>query len=160
MYSVSDLSKMYSTSRQTIYVKLTDARLTEFIEVTDKGKRLKQEGLSMFNLVMSSCKLDSKLDSQLDNKLDSQLDNFTPKNGKYFDKIFEKFINQIEQENLYLKKQIETLQNEKIELKNKYDNLVNIFIEQQMAKKYLPSKKNNGIFGWFRFGDRVDAEHQ
>jgi ATP phosphoribosyltransferase len=57
MYSVTELSKMFHTSRPTIYRKLKSKSLQHYISDTDKGKMLSQEGLNAFQLIMADSKV-------------------------------------------------------------------------------------------------------
>ena len=52
MYSVQELSKMYGCTRVTMYTKLKDTRIQEFLHKDDKGMKLQVEGLNVLNVVM------------------------------------------------------------------------------------------------------------
>jgi hypothetical protein len=78
MYAVKTLSTMYGVARQTIYKKLEDVRLREFV-VDDDGKKLKPEGLETLRLVLEDTVKRKTKDIPEDNTLTSKLDEMTLK---------------------------------------------------------------------------------
>ena len=78
MYTVMKLAKMYGTTRQTIYNKLDDARLKEFV-IDDNGKKLVTEGLNMLNVIMAEGRAGQQKDDKKDESNTSKLDEMTQK---------------------------------------------------------------------------------
>jgi len=56
MYSVTELARMYNTTRATIYSKLQDESILQYVAETKNGKRLQKEGLNQFQLLMAESK--------------------------------------------------------------------------------------------------------
>ena len=131
MYSALDLARMFNTTKVTIYKKLKDKSLLEFIKETDNGKKLMQEGLNQFQLLMSESKVSYKVTNKqkkinlsftsTDNndyqdnyeKIDS---NFTKVNNDYIENLKEqidylkkdreRLLNQLEKKDEIIEKQI------------------------------------------------------
>ena len=78
MYGVTQLAKMYGTTRQTIYNKLEDSRLKEFV-IDKDGKKLILDGLNMFNVVMAEGKVRQPKDAEKDISDTSKLNEMTQK---------------------------------------------------------------------------------
>jgi hypothetical protein len=78
MYSVQMLSKMYGCTRQTMYNRLDDIRLKEYV-LDDNGKKLLPDGLNMLNLVMSEGRTRQSKDNQKDEPLTPKVDEMTQK---------------------------------------------------------------------------------
>ena len=78
MYSVQKLSKMYGCTRQTMYNRLDDIRLKEYV-LDDNGKKMLPDGLNMLNLVMSEGRTRQSKDSQKDEPLTPKVDEMTQK---------------------------------------------------------------------------------
>lgn len=78
MYSVQKLSKMYGCTRQTMYNRLDDIRLKEYV-LDDNGKKMLPDGLNMLNLVMSEGRTRQSKDNQKDEPLTPKMDEMTHK---------------------------------------------------------------------------------
>lgn len=59
MYSVTELSKIFKTTRKTIYRKMDTPGIQKYIESTPTGKKLIQEGFYEFQLLMSASKVNT-----------------------------------------------------------------------------------------------------
>jgi tRNA uridine 5-carbamoylmethylation protein Kti12 len=57
MYSVTELAKIFNTTRKTIYTKLETDNIQSYVEDTKQGKRLKKEGFNILQLLMSESKV-------------------------------------------------------------------------------------------------------
>ena len=78
MYSVQKLSKMYGCTRQTMYNRLDDIRLREYV-LDENGKKMLPDGLNMLNLVMSEGRTRQSKDNQKDEPLTPKVDEMTQK---------------------------------------------------------------------------------
>lgn len=78
MYGVTQLAKMYGTTRQTVYNKLEDSRLKEFV-IDKDGKKLILDGLNMFNVVMAEGRVRPPKDTEKDEPVTTKLDEMTQK---------------------------------------------------------------------------------
>ena len=64
MYTVTELSKMFKTTRVTIYNKFKHKDIQEFVIVTKQGKKLLPEGFNKFQLIMSDSKVYNRNDEK------------------------------------------------------------------------------------------------
>lgn len=135
MYGVSELAKMYSTTRQTVYNKFKDERLQEYLTYEDGKKRLKPEGLQLFGHVMADCKTS---DVKINNDVDV---NFTSENRSIIDSLTKEYIES-------LKQQIEDLKKDKSILQEQLTQVMNTLIERQrLLDEPQRSKSLWRIFG-------------
>jgi FtsZ-binding cell division protein ZapB len=126
MYTVTNLATMFNTSRNTIYAKLKDARIKEFVYQTEKGLRLKQDGFSVLQLLLSESKLN--INSTEEGKNENNTDN-------ELIKVLREQIEELKVEKTELKKEIS-------EWQKKYDAIVGVVLEQQKQQLLLESEKN------------------
>jgi predicted RNase H-like nuclease (RuvC/YqgF family) len=121
-YGATELSKMYDCSRGTVYNKLKEPSLQEFI-VEEKGKtRLIHNGLKPFGHLIAEMKKTQSVQGYNEQKDVHEQPKYTPPN----DVLNHKYIQSLE-------KQIEELKQEKISLKKEMDELKN-------REKYLLEK--------------------
>ena len=55
-YNVTELARIYGVTRKTIYTKLENEAIKEYVVATEDGKKLKQEGLNLFNTIIANSK--------------------------------------------------------------------------------------------------------
>ena len=113
MYGATELAKMLNTTRRTIYNKLSEECIQEYVVDTDKGKRLTQDGFKVLCTLMA----DSKVDTNDTSKIS---DTVTPKN----DEFLQKYIQRLEDEN-------KRLLDENNDVKQRYDGLFKMILETQ-----------------------------
>lgn len=145
MYSVVELSKIFKVSRNTIYAKLSSPELTEHTEQTEQGLRLKQEGFQVLAVLLGQGK--TRQDNNSSTTIEQPSNNTTLNNFEH--EIIEMLKARIEE----LKQEKEELKKERTEIQLKYDNLVNMFIEQQNQQKLLEDKQGKekkGFLGLFK----------
>lgn len=147
MYTVQQLSKMYSCTRQTIYSKLEHEAIQQFLHKDDKGLKLIPEGLNVLNTIISDSKIRHDT-QQVNNELDTK---HTEKN-EYIDMYINTLKAQIEE--LKLDKEKLQLDKEKLheELKEQRKILFLVMPEQQEQQeqtkesiKYESEKKKGLI---------------
>jgi fructose-specific phosphotransferase system component IIB len=142
MYSVADLAKMFKTTRKTIYTKLDTESIQEYIKETKQGKRLLEEGLTQFQLIMA----DSKV---LQDKQNSKQDTIQQSNDYYTTHI-QDYINQLKSEIDELKKDKEYFRihlNNSQEMLKARDNLLEN-MNQQILLLQEPKKEKKH---WWQF---------
>jgi hypothetical protein len=61
VYTASDLSKMFNVTPKTIYKKLKDIKVKEFVVNTKDGLRLQQEGFNHFQMLMADSKVNNRV---------------------------------------------------------------------------------------------------
>ena len=108
MYTVEKLAELYRVSKTTIYNKLKNDLFKDFIEETQKGIVLQQEGLNLFNTIMSKSKVATakiKEDKKVESNLNEVDNNFN-----------DEYIAVLKEQNEYLKNHVEKLQDEKKDL--------------------------------------------
>jgi hypothetical protein len=140
MYSVTELSKIFKTTRKTIYRKLETPSIQKYIEQTPNGKKLIQEGFNEFQLLMSTSKVNTST-TQDDTKepmytkehvedLKSQINELKDDKNRLYEEI------QIK--NDLLEKTLQALDNNQKLLKSSQEQL--LLNESKESKKN--SKKN------------------
>jgi ATP phosphoribosyltransferase len=146
MYSVTELAKMFKTTRKTIYTKLNTENIQEYVENTKNGKRLLENGLSEFQLIMANSKISQENQNQ---EFDTK-----HKSNDYYSPFTHDYINQLKEEITELKKDKEYLRiqlNNSQELLKTRDNLL-----EKTQKKILllyGEKENNqkNKSSWWKF---------
>lgn len=145
MYTVSELAKMFNTTRQTIYNKLESEDLQPFINKTDKGLRLQIEGMNALQLIMSESKIAPK--TEIDNNFTTLTPSIdvtkTPQNNPYLDKYIETLhqnINDLKQENERLR----------AELQSKDKMLFDTLTRQQLLLEDKQGKEKRGFWNVFK----------
>lgn len=136
MYTVTELSKIFGVSRNTIYAKFATKELAQHVKQTEQGKRLDQEGFGVLQLTLSTSKtaqVNTILTPQNEHENEKSVNSET-----YIDKYIES-----------LEKQIEELKKEKQDIQSKYDGLINVLIEQQTAQQKLLSTEKPPKKKWF-----------
>jgi hypothetical protein len=126
-YGVTELSKMYNCTRNTIYSRLEEEELAQYVVNTKTGKKLSKEGLSVLNILMGDSKV---VTLKTENK------------GQYEDK----YINSLECQIDELKKEKEQLKDEVLDMRSKYDAVVKALLDNQ--QKLLEGDKKKK---WFNF---------
>jgi hypothetical protein len=137
-YSVIQLSKIFNVSRNTIYAKLNSDELKEYVEQAEQGLRLNQKGFNMLKIALSNSK-----------NVTQMIRSSTADKKEKFEHADNKIIEILESQIAELKQEKEDLKKEITEYRTKYDNIVNMFIEQQNNQKLL-QERNTSIWDMFK----------
>lgn len=133
MYSPTELSKIFSTTRQTIYTKFRHKKIKDFVVNTKEGKRLKEEGFNAFQLLMADSKANIKLTEE-NVKVDTSF------KGEYIELL---------KEQLYDKnKQIERLESDKNKLMEQLERQTKLAEHSQLL--LLENKKQDESKSFFQ----------
>jgi DeoR/GlpR family transcriptional regulator of sugar metabolism len=97
-YGITELARMFKTTRATIYRKLDTDSIQQYVIQSQKGKKLLQEGLTQFQLIMAESKVtniqkkDEKKDLTDDyiNNLKNQIDSLSKDKENLYKEIVEK----------------------------------------------------------------------
>ena len=97
-YGITELAKIFNTTRATIYRKLDTESMQQYVIQSQKGKRLLQEGLTQFQLIMAESKVtniqkkDEKKDLTEDyiDTLKTQIDSLNKDKENLYKEIAEK----------------------------------------------------------------------
>jgi peptidoglycan hydrolase CwlO-like protein len=131
-YGITELAKMFNTTRATIYRKLEQEYIKEYVIQTTKGKKLLQEGLSHFQILMAESRVTNNQKKEPSNDFkDEYIDNLK----KQVDSLSK------DKENLY--KEIEEKNNQ---LNNAYqiiNNSQKLLSESNEKIKLLEDKESN-----------------
>lgn len=139
MYTVTELADLFNTSRNTIYSKLKSSKIKDFVVKTEKGSRLKKEGINVLQLLMSESKVSVNLTQEgANNKNCSEINELVS--------ILKEQVEELKKEKLELKK-------EKAEMQEKYDALVGVLLEQQKQQLLLESEKSKSFLRRLFFRD-------
>ena len=135
MYTVTDLADLFNTSRNTIYSKLKSSKIKEFVVKTEKGSRLKKEGLNTLQLLMSESKVNVNLTQEsVKDKSYLEIDEFV--------NFLKVQIDEFKQERLDWKKEKAEMHKKYDAMVEKYDAVVGVILEQQKQQLLLESEKN------------------
>ena len=141
MYSVTELSKMFNTTRATIYNKFKDVSIQHYVKDTKTGRKLEKEGLSEFQILMAESKRYSKNTSKNTVKNSSL-------NTDYIESLKEQII-ELKEDKKNLLEQIKTkdsqLENKNNTIKSQIDLIKN---GQDKILLLSEHKKNNP---WWKF---------
>ena len=121
MYSVTELSKIFKTTRVTIYNKFKDKDIQQYVKNTKQGKKLEKEGFNMFQLLMSQSKVNDKI---------------TQNEGKVNSSLKDDYINSLKEQIVKQEIQIEELKQEKNELKEE-KKTESEFLKEQLKQTQL-----------------------
>ncbi len=110
MTKISEVAKLLSTSRQTIYNKIVKLNLQEFVTVTDEGKTLSDEGIEKIRESMTVVNDSPSASKPL---TDTRLIDTLMDNVKTLEKVIEEKDRQINQLHVLLS------QNNQLLLENK-----------------------------------------
>ena len=97
MYSISEVAKMLSVSRQSVYNRLDRTELIGHIHETDKGKMLTTVGIAILK-TMYPVKPDSQKTVSVQSEICQDL-----QNGQEPDSLFETLLSSLKEQNDYLK---------------------------------------------------------
>jgi hypothetical protein len=141
MYGSTDLAKMYDTTKQTMTIKMQDSRLKPYLIQVGNGKKLSVDGLNTLNLIMADSKV-VKIKSKVDESLNEQND------SKNDDKYIDKYISSLLQTIDNLTARIDSVESEKLELKEINKELTLKLINWQDRQLLLEEGKKKS---WFNF---------
>lgn len=131
MYSATQLSKMFKTTRATIYSKFKHTDIQKFVVDTKQGKKLLPEGLNQFQLLMS----ESKVYKESEHKAIQPVQLDTSFKNNYINSLRDQ-IEHLKQENEILRddknKQIEDLREDKEKLLNQLEKQIELAKNSQL----------------------------
>ena len=141
MYSVTELSKIFKTTRVTIYNKFKDKDIQQYVKSTKQGKKLEKEGFNMFQLLMSQSKVNDKI-TQNESKVNNSL------KDDYINSLKEQIVKQ-EIQIKELKQEKNELKQEKNELKEEKKTEIEYFKNQlQQTQLILTTEKPKNKSWW------------
>jgi hypothetical protein len=130
-YTITQLAEMFKTTRNTVYKKLDDPTLQEYIYTNEKGHRtLSIEGLNTFTMLMSNRKA-------MPTKQEINEHGKTP---TYHDEYIQSLHDQI----TLIKQENARLLDEKAEITRKYDSLFDVYMMLTKPQPKLEEPKK-----WF-----------
>lgn len=149
MYGVSELAKMYNTTRQTIYNKFKDERLKEYFAYEDGKKRLKLEWLQIFNHIMAESKNidvndDDNINAKITDEIDAKPSGLT---SEYIESLKQQ-IDDLKKDKSKLQEQLSHVLKDNSMLHEKLSQIANTLLEQQRLLE--EPKERKGL--WRIFG--------
>jgi chromosome segregation ATPase len=127
MYTVSELAKMFNTTKATIYSKLEDSDLSDEIIHDKRGKKLTQKGLSKLQLIMAESRVAKNTDVSINEKIDYK----------------DEYINNLKKQIQDLQKDKEDLKNDKTKIESEKERLFNELNNKDKLINDLVEKNNN-----------------
>lgn len=132
MYGATELSKMFNTTRQTVYAKWKDDRLKEYLIENDGKRKLKTEGLHLFTFIMSESKIVENLNVTNTQNID---DTVTVENDTKSTDFTKEYIES-------LKAQIEDLKKDKSILQEQLSQVMNTLLDRQKQLEAPKERKS------------------
>jgi len=139
MYSVAELSKIFNTSRKTMYIKLKEPEIREFVYQAEKGLRLKQEGFNVLQVLLSKSKLAANVTEEVNNDVTVEYNA-----GEKIEliNILKEQVEELKKEKLEWKEEKAEIQKKYDEMIIRYDTLVGALLEQQKQQLLLENEKS------------------
>jgi nucleoside 2-deoxyribosyltransferase len=125
MYKPKDLASLYNVSQKTIYSKLKNEKVKQFVINTNEGLRLKDEGFNHFQILMSNSRVGDKV------KIEST---------KVNDSVKDEYIDNLKDQIKFLKEDRQLLVEEKKQLLDQL-GIQNLMLKESQEKILLLETK-------------------
>jgi hypothetical protein len=146
MYTPKELSKIYDVSLKTIYSKLKNEKVKDFVLDTKEGKRLQEEGFNEFQMLMVESRVSNRVNvktSKVNNSVNDTV------NTEYIDSLKEQ-IEFLKEDRKNLMDQNKNLLDQNKTLLDQHKNLLEIqsklLLESKEQKEQKEQRKQKDSF--------------
>jgi hypothetical protein len=143
-YSVIELSKVFNVSKVTIYAKLKDPSLQLYTIDGTTGKRLKQEGFNLLQMLLAESKALQQVNSKA---YDNFTGSLTAENTATL-----QLIDELRRQITYLTAQIEVERERYTEERKRNELFLSMLIQRDQilleSKQAKEERKKRGLFSW------------